>query len=260
MPLSRRALLASLLCVLSPVRPVAAQDDAPVIAAASNMEFALAEIAEAFRQATGHRVRLSLGSTGNIARQIRQGAPFQLFLAADEVVPLALHADGLTEDAGRIYALGRIVLVAPRGGVLVPDPALDNLAALVAAGGITRFAIANPDHAPFGMAARAALQHRGLWDALVPRLVLGENISQAAQFALSGNAEGGIIALSLALAPQVAARGDHALIPEGWHNPLTQRMVLLRGAGPVARAFHDYIQSPPAREILARYGFGLPPG
>lgn len=260
MPLTRRALAALTLCLLVPGHAALAQDDVPVIAAASNMDFALTEIAAAFRRDSGQTVRLSLGSTGNVARQIRQGAPFQLFLAADEVTPLALHAEGLTEDAGRVYAVGRIVLVAPKGGALVPDAALDNLAAMVAAGGITRFAIANPDHAPFGIAAREALQNRGLWEALAPRLVLGENIAQAAQFALSGNAEGGIIALSLALAPEVAARGDHALIPEGWHNPLAQRMVLLRGAGPVARAFHDYMQSPPAREILARYGFGLPPG
>lgn len=239
-------------------QPALAEEPAPVIAAASNMEFALSEIAGQFHADTGFDLRLSFGSTGNLSRQIREGAPYELFLAADEKTPLALQAEGLTQGAGRVYAVGRIVLVAPKGGMLVPDAALDGLAALVAAGGLGRFAIANPDHAPFGVAAREALQHRGLWEAIEPKLVLGENIAQAAQFALSGNAEGGIIALSLALAPNVAAQGDHALIPEDWHSPLTQRMVLLQGAGPVAQEFYDYLQSPPARATLERYGFGLP--
>lgn len=258
MHLSRRGLVGLILCLLAPVQPSHARDDVPVIAAASNLEFALVEIVSNFQKDTGQTVRLSFGSTGNLARQIRQGAPFQMFLAADEKTPLALHSEALTEDAGSIYAVGRIVLVAPKGGALRPDTDLNGLAAMIEAGQITRFAIANPEHAPFGIAAREALQHRGLWDALKPRLVLGENISQAAQFALSGNAEGGIIALSLSLAPEVAKRGDHAIIPADWHHPLSQRMVLLRGAGPVARAFHDYMNSPLAREILARYGFGLP--
>jgi molybdate transport system substrate-binding protein len=126
------------------------------------------------------------------------------------------------------------------------------------AGAIRRFAIANPDHAPFGIAAREALTEAGLWDELQPFLVLGENVSQAAQFALSGNAEGGIIAYSLALAPEVSARGVHALIPEDRHAPLRQRMVLLKGAGAVAGAFDAYMNEPAARAILERYGFMLP--
>ena len=102
------------------------------------------------------------------------------------------------------------------------------------------------------------MRHAGLWDALKPHLIFGENVSQAAQFALSGNAEGGIIAYSLALAPEMAARGSYDLIPAEWHEPLRQRMVLLNGAGPEAEAFYAYIQSPPAREIMERYGFSLP--
>jgi len=108
------------------------------------------------------------------------------------------------------------------------------------------------------MSAREALVARGLWDALQPRMVLGETVSQAAQFALSGNAEGGLIARSLALAPQVAGRGSFALIPEELHTPLRQRMVLLNRAGPVAEAFHAHLTQPAARTILARYGFVLP--
>ena len=151
------------------------------------------------------------------------------------------------------------MIVVPNGSALTPDAGLDALETMLKAGEIARFAIANPEHAPYGMRAREALITRGLWDDLQPVMVQGENVSQAAQFALSGNAAGGIIAYSLALAPEVAARGTHALIPEDWHAPLRQRMVLLNGAGPVAEAFYAYMQTPEARAIMARHGFS-PPG
>ncbi len=231
-----------------------------MIAAASDLQFAVSEIAANFAAETGMQVRLSMGSTGNFARQIRQGAPFEIFMAADEQFIADLHAEGHTLDAGDLYAVGRVVIMVPDGSPLQPDESLDYLAAMLAEGRITRFAIANPDHAPYGMRAREALVTKGIWDDVQPFLVLGENVSQAAQFALSGNAEGGIIAYSLALAPEVASRGTHALIPEDWHEPLRQRMVLLNGAGPVAEAFYAYLKRPAAREIMARYGFVLPEG
>ncbi|MCC5992278.1 MAG: molybdate ABC transporter substrate-binding protein [Rhodobacteraceae bacterium] len=238
--------------------PMLAQDDVPVVAAASDLQFAVEDIAAAFAAETGMQVRLSLGSTGNFARQIREGAPFEIFMAADEQFINDLHADGFTRDEGDLYAIGRVVIMVPHGSELTPDAELDDLAAMLAAGQITRFAIANPEHAPYGMRAREALITRGLWDALQPFMVLGENVSQAAQFALSGNAEGGIIAYSLALAPQVAPRGTYELIPENWHEPLRQRMALMNNAGPVAEAFYAYMMEPSARAIMERYGFALP--
>ncbi|MGY6409792.1 MAG: molybdate ABC transporter substrate-binding protein [Alkalilacustris sp.] len=254
----RRSALAALALIFLGAAPALAQDDAPVVAAASDLQFAVEEIAAAFTAETGMRVRLSMGSTGNFARQIREGAPFQIFMAADEQFIADLHAEGLTRDEGDLYAIGRIVVMVPHGSPLRPDAELDHLAEMLEAGRITRFAIANPDHAPYGMRAREALITRGLWDALQPFLVQGENVSQAAQFALSGNAEGGIIAYSLALAPQVAPQGTYELIPEDWHEPLRQRMVLLNNAGPVAEAFYAYMMAPAAREIMERYGFVLP--
>lgn len=257
---ARRSILATMTALAMTAGAAFAQGGAPVVAAASDLQFAVAEIAEDFRAETGRRVRLAFGSTGNFARQIREGAPFQVFMAADESFIADLHAQGLTRDEGEVYAMGRIAIVVPNGSSLAPDARLDHLAAMLEAGGITRFAIANPDHAPYGMRAREALITRGLWDDLEPVMVLGENVSQAAQFALSGNAEGGIIAYSLALAPSVRDRGSYALIPEDWHAPLRQRMALLRGAGEVAEAFYTYMQSPAAREIMARHGFVLPGG
>ncbi len=255
---NRHSILAILAAIGLATSPLAAQNDAPIVAAASDLQFAVAEIAEAFTAETGMEVRLSFGSTGNFARQIREGAPFQIFMAADERFIADLNTDGFTRDEGDLYAVGRVVLMVPNGSPLTPDETLDNLAEMLAAGQITRFAIANPDHAPYGMRAREALIARGLWEELQPYMVLGENVSQAAQFALSGNAEGGIIAYSLALAPEVAPRGAYALIPEEWHEPLRQRMALLNGAGPVAEAFYAYMKDSTAREIMERYGFVLP--
>lgn len=260
MNLARRYVLVALSSLMLAATPALSQDDAPVVAAASDLQFAVEEIAAAFEAETGMRVRLSMGSTGNFARQIREGAPFQIFMAADEQFIFDLARDGFARDEGDLYAIGRIVVKVPPGSTLAPDGSLESLRQALAEGRITRFAIANPDHAPYGMRAREALQHAGLWEDIQSFLVLGENVSQAAQFALSGNAEGGIIALSLALAPQVADRGTHDLIPEDFHEPLRQRMALLTGAGPVAEAFYAFMNEPAAREIMERYGFVLPEG
>lgn len=260
MPLSRRALGAALLALALLPDAARGRDDGPLIAAASDLQFALTELAAEFAAATGRQVRLAFGSTGNFARQIRAGAPFEMFMAADEAFVAGLARDGLTRDEGTLYAVGRIVMVVPVGSPLAADGTLESLRRALADGRIARFAIANPEHAPYGRRAEEALRHAGLWEVIGPHLVLGENVSQAAQFALSGNAQGGIIALSLALSPQLAARGSHDLIPQDWHEPLRQRMVLLNGAGPVAVQFHGYMQSPAARAIMERYGFVLPGG
>ena len=203
-------------------------------------------------------MELAFGSTGNFATQIREGAPFQMFMAADESYVAELAAEGLTRDEGTLYAQGRIVVIVPHGSTLTADGTLDSLKEALEAGAIRHFALANPDHAPYGVRAMQALQHKGLWDAVKPKLVLGENVSQAAQFATSGDAQGGIVAYSLALSPEVSALGDYELIPEDWHEPLNQRMVLLDSAGPVAEAFYAYINAPAARAIMTRYGFVLP--
>ncbi len=238
----------------------AATVDDPAIAAASDLKFALEDVATRFRADSGKAVRLSFGSSGNYFRQIGQGAPFQLFLSADEDFVLRLHQAGRTEGHGVLYATGRIVLFAPKGSPLKVDEDLAGLRAAIAANRIRRFAIANPEHAPYGRAAEQALRKLGLWDALQGKLVLGENVSQAAQFAASGSTQGGIFAYSLALAPAVAQQGSHVLLPEHLHQPLRQRMVLIKGAGESARAFYAYLQLPAARKILEQYGFVVPAG
>lgn len=239
--------------------PVASPDKAgPAIAAASDLKFVLDELAAGFTAQTGHRLRLSYGSSGNLFRQINQGAPFELFLSADEAFVFQLAEQNLTADRGALYAVGRLVLFVPTGSKLTPDAQMNDLRLALADGRVTRFAIANPEHAPYGRAARQALQSVGLWSAVQPKLVLGENVSQAAQFAVSGSAQGGIVALSLMRAPAFAQAGSHVLIPESSHAPLRQRMALMREAGPVARAFYAYLQQPAARAVLTRYGFSVP--
>lgn len=228
------------------------------VAAASDLKFAIEEVAATFERETGNKLRLIFGSSGNFFSQIQQDAPFHLFMSADESYIFRLADTGKLADRGRAYAVGRIGIMVPRGSPLKADSELVDLAAALRDGRLQKFAIANPEHAPYGARAKEALQRAGLWESLQGKLVLGENISQTAQFATSGSTQGGIIALSLALAPSVAALGDFALIPESWHQPLRQRMGLTRNAPPEARAFYEYLSTPAAQRIMVRYGFVMP--
>jgi len=231
---------------------------APTIAAAANLNFALTEIAKQFERDRGTRIDVVFGASGTLTRQIRDGAPFEMFLAADEEFPNQLTSAGLTRDAGVVYAIGRVVLFAPAGSRLVVDERLEGLSRLLQAGGVTRFAIANPDVAPYGRAAEAVLRKHGLWDAIRSRLVLGDSIAQAAQFATTGNAVGGLIAYSLVNEPALAGRGKYALIPQTDHPPLRQRMVLLKRATAVVEQFYAYMQGAAARTVLMKSGYEVP--
>ena len=257
MPAVLRLILIALV-VLAHGRTTA--NEAPVIAAAADLRFALERLAEDFQATTGNAVRVSFGSSGNFTTQIENGAPFEIFLSADENYVFRLADQGLTRDRGSLYAVGRIVVFAPHSSILTADEQLNHLNQSIAQGRLHRFAIANPEHAPYGRAARAALRTAGLWPQIQPMLVLGENAAQAAQFASSGSTDGGIIPLSLSKAPQLAALGTFATIPAGWHSdePLRQRMVLLRNAGATAGAFYRFLQTSEARRTLADFGFVVP--
>ena len=230
----------------------------PIVAAAANLNFALKEVADGFRRDEGAGVELVFGASGTLTRQIRDGAPFELFLAADEEFPKQLSDAGMTRDAGAVYAVGRLAIFAPKGSPLTADARLDSLTRLVEAGRVSRFAIANPEVAPYGRAAEAVLRKHGLWEALRPSLVLGDTIAQALQFAATGNAIGGLVAYSLVLAPDFGDRGTYAVIPEGDHPALRQRMVLLARASPIAERFYRYVLGDHARAILRKHGFGVP--
>lgn len=256
--LRRQAVLAVAVLGLGIAPAAGLAADVPPIAAAADLNAALPEVAALFTKQTGKSVNLTFGSSGNFAQQIQNGAPFEVYLSADEAYVATLNAAGKTDGAGTLYATGRIGLFLPKGSRIRSSGDLRDLGPAIRDGRLTKFAIANPEHAPYGRAAREALAKAGLWAAIEPKLVMGENVAQATQFATSGSAQGGIIPLSLSLTPRVKAAGSFALIPADWHRPLRQRAVVLKGAGDTARAFYAFLQTPPARAIFKRYGFVVP--
>lgn len=249
---SRRQMLGAMLGLAVP-----AAAGSPRIAAASDLRAALDLIAAQVHHQHGLVLTIVYGSSGVLARQIIDGAPFDLFLSADESYVQQVVQAGRAQGHGALYAVGRLVLFAPHDSPLSVDPAFTGLRALVHAGRPFRFAIANPAHAPYGRAAEAALRTHNLWTPIQPSLVLGENVSQAAQFAASGNAVGGLIAWSLVTGTPLARQGHAALVPADAHPPLRQRMVLLARASAEAARFYQYMLEPAARSVLDRHGFSL---
>jgi molybdate transport system substrate-binding protein len=215
------------------------------------------DLVSRYQKQTGHKLSVTYGSSGNFYAQIQSGAPFDVFFSADIVYAQRLIDSRLADPNSLvIYARGQIVLWAPA------DTQLNLFGAGFAAlqdPRVQKIAIANPEHAPYGRAAVAALQHAGLYEQLKSKLVYGENISQAAQFAQSGSAEVGILALSLALSPNMKS-GDHWLIPSDLYPPLDQAAVLLNSSANKvgARAFLEFVSSDAGREVLSEHGFKLP--
>lgn len=224
------------------------------VAAAAELSAALPEVAALFKKSTGKEVKITYGSSENFAEQIQNGAPFEVFLSSDESYAKKLAAAGKTAGDGALYAAGRIGIFQPKGSPVKADAELKDLAAAVKDGRLQKFAIANPEHAPYGRAAMEALQHAGLWEAIQPKLIQGENVAaQATQ-----TAQGGILPLSVAMTPEVKGAGTFVLIPADWHKPVNQRAVVLKDAGATAKAFYDFLQTPSARTVLKRHGFLLP--
>ncbi len=225
------------------------------IAAAADLKFAMDEIVTGFKKSQpGSDVEVIYGSSGKFNTQIQQGAPYDIFFSADIAYPRELAKSGLAASVVKPYAVGRIVLWSNS-----MDAAKMTLASL-ADPKITRIAIANPKHAPYGKRAEEALQAAGLWDKVQSKLVFGENIAHAAQFVQTGNAQVGVIALSLALNPELSKKGGYYLIPDKLHTPLEQGFVITkRASGNVlARKFADYVAAKPVRAIMTKYGFVLP--
>jgi molybdate transport system substrate-binding protein len=237
----------------------AAPDQTLSIAAAADLVFCLDALDVEFKQAHPEAdLKVSSGSSGNFFAQIQNGAPFDVFLSADLKYPRDLVRAGFA-DAGTLtpYALGRIVLWTTRADVDLSG-GLNSLRNP----GIKKIAIANPDHAPYGRAAKEALEHEKLWDVLQSKLVVGENIAQTAQFVQTGNADAGLVALSLVLAPATKGVGKYVEIPDAFHAPLEQGLVITRhGTGnPLATEYLAFLRSKEARAIFDAHGFRLAPG
>jgi len=227
------------------------------IAAASDLNFVFRELVDEYEKSTGDRVRLSLGSSGNFYAQIQNGAPFDLYFSADIAYPRKLEEAGLTVPGSLYpYAIGRIVLWASKESHLDLSKGLEILREPT----IRKIAIANPKHAPYGRAAVAAMEYFKVYDLVKDKLVLGENISQAAQFVESGAADVGIIALSLALAPPMQAAGHYWEIPADAYPPIEQGAVILMGGKhqEIAKTFLSFVQGAEGQAMMKRYGFVAP--
>jgi molybdate transport system substrate-binding protein len=273
MPIARRAAtatrrLASLVAVVcaatagvepSRAQPARGANRAIAVAAASDLQAVFPELAARFERNAGAKVAVSFGSSGNFFAQIQHGAPFDVFFSADVDYPRQLVAAGLADKESLYeYATGRIVLWTRkatgidvrRGMTALLDPR------------VRRLAIANPQHAPYGRAAVAAMQSAGVYEAVKGKLVVGENISQAAQLADSGNADAGIIALSLALGPALRATGMYFEIPAATHAPIRQAAVVISASRnkALAGALIDFVKQSEVRQLLQRFGFVAPEG
>jgi molybdate transport system substrate-binding protein len=227
------------------------------VAAAADLKFALAELSAEFEKSTGTKLDTTYGSSGNFFSQLQNGAPFDVFLSADIGYAQKLDSAGLAEPGTLFpYAVGRLVLWLP------PDSKLDvaNLGwKSLLDSSIQKIAIANPEHAPYGRAAVAALRNAGIYDQVKDKLVLGENISQAAQFVQSGNAQAGILALSLTISPAMLS-GKSWEIPAQQYPPILQGAIALKNSSNKkdAALFLNFLKTPPAKKILEKYGFAIP--
>ncbi len=253
----RNLWIAVVLAFVFAVQPCKAQEI--TVAAAADLQFAFQDVATRFQKDTGKIVKLIFGSSGNFFTQIQNGAPFDVFFSADIDYPRRLEAAGLAEPGTLYpYATGKIVLWVPneskldlgQGVRVLLDPS------------IKKIALANPEHAPYGRAAVAAIKHENIYDKVFDNFVLGENISQAASFVASGSADIGIVALSLALAPAMKEKGRYVEIPADQYPPLEQAAVILKSSQKkdIARQFIDFLKTPPILELLRSYGFSVPSG
>lgn len=222
------------------------------VAVASNFSEPMTRIATGFQRETGREVTLSFGSTGKHYAQIRNGAPFDLFFAADKRRPTLLEQEGAAVAGSRFtYALGKIVLWSPSSDYV------DSTADVLSRGAFRFLAVANPELAPYGRAAQEVLQATGLWDALSGRLVEGENISQTFQFVRSGNAELGFVAYSQVKRDDSAVEGSIWIVPDSLYSPIEQQAIILKD-GKGARAFVAFVRGEQGQRIIHDFGYGTP--
>jgi molybdate transport system substrate-binding protein len=226
------------------------------IAAAADLNVAMKKVAAVYQKQTGVQLTITYGSSGNFFAEIRNGAPFDVFLSADRSYPETLEGTGKTDQGVTVYALGKLALWVSNRVSGKPTPNLT----ILTSSGVSKVAIANPEHAPYGRAAVAAMVHFGVYERVKPKLVMGENVSQAAQFGQSGNAEATMIAWSLAESESMKKLGQYVLVPEESYPPLYQAAVVLRSSQNKQQAhrFVEFLRSPAAQKILLESGFEIP--
>lgn len=226
------------------------------IAVAANMKDAFAEIAAEFKSTGKPEMRVVYGSSGNFAAQIMNGAPFSLFIAADEQFPLELFKNGKTVDDGSVYAIGKLVIITKTSsGIYLSDSKSDIAKAISKA---NKVAIAKPEIAPYGRAAVQYLKAEGLWDLAKDKLVYADNIGSATTYVASGAADLGFTAFSLAKSPELLRQTSYVAVDTKMYEPIKQRMVLIKGAPQEAQDLYRFMQGPKAKSILQKYGYSTP--
>jgi len=239
------------------IAPIRAPAEEITVAAASDLTFVFPDVSAKFKTETGNSVKFAFGSSGNFLSQIQNGAPFDMFLSADIGYPKKLEAAGLVEPGTLYeYAVGKLVMWVPsastldlkRGLAVLTDPS------------VHKIAIANPEHAPYGRAALAAMKHEGVYDQVSNKLIMGENISQTAQFVQSGNADIGLLALSLAVAPNLKEKGRYELVTTSDYPTIEQAAVIIKSSKKkeTARQFLAFIKKPATVSLMSDYGFTVP--
>lgn len=249
----KQKLLVWCLFVIASTAVTPAFADQVVVAVAANFIPPFREIATEFEKATGHAVRVAAGSSGNFYSQIKNGAPFDVFLSADMERPKLLEDEGLgVKDSRFTYAIGRLVLWSPNPDLIKGEETLRSKK-------FKRLAIANPKTAPYGLAAMQGMQKLELWESIQPKIVMGENLGQTMGFIESGNADLGFVALSQVLDPKIKGKGSLWDIPSNLHEPIKQDVILLTKGkdNQAAKALMEFIGGPQARAIIARYGYEL---
>jgi molybdate transport system substrate-binding protein len=250
-------LLAALAFTLPAVSRAEAPPAALSIAAAANLVYALDALdAQFMKAAPGVKVTSATGASGSLVAQITHGAPYDLFLSADATFPQALVKAGQADEKSlSTFALGRLVLWTTKPGIEVTD-----IAAAVQNPAVQKLAIANVAAAPFGRAAKQALEKLGAWSAVQPKLVIGENISQTSQFVETGNADAGFVALSIVISPRLKGKGRWTEVPAALYGPLEQCAVITAhgSANPESAAYIAFLHSPEAKKILESFGYGIP--
>ena len=227
------------------------------VAVASNLTHTVTEISEAFYRDEGNRVNLTFGSSGNFARQIVQGAPYQVFISAGEHYVDFIRANGGRIIASRVLVFGRLNLYVPETSKLEKPASLADALKILQYGEYRRMSIANPEHAPYGQAAREALTNAGIWVVNHKKLLLGENAAQAMQFCLSGSVDLCIIPSSFLALEQFAGKGHGFPLPHNWYPPITQYAVLLDDNDEQGVQYFDYLSSAPSADIFRKYGYAL---
>jgi molybdate transport system substrate-binding protein len=247
-----RQLILALLFFLS--QSVFAQQT--TVAVAANMKDAFAEINTAFKAAGAPDIRIVYGSSGNFTAQIMNGAPFNLFISADEHFPIELYKKGKAIDQGVVYAIGKLAIISKNSaGISLTDSKSELMKVISRA---NKIAIAKPELSPYGKAAIEYLKAEGLWDIAKDKLIYGDNIGIATMYVVTGAADVGFTALSLAKSVEVAKETNFILVNNKLYKPIQQRMILIKGAPREATTLYQFMQSPEAKLILQRYGYSTP--